>query len=206
MRPLLLVGGGGHCRACIDVIESTKQYQIVGIVEPPRSVLTELDGYPVIGSDDDLPNLCTKGVSAIVTVGQIESPDLRIRLGAMIEELGLELATVVSPGARVSPRATIGRGSIVMHGAVVGPGARIGRHCIVNSQSLIEHDAEIGDYCHVSTGAIVNGGATVERATFVGSGATVFQGVRIGGRCVIGGGCTIRHNVASDTVYRHDRT
>lgn len=206
MRPLLLVGGGGHCRACIDVIESSKQYQIVGIVEPPRSVLTELDGYPVVGSDDDLPNLQTHGVSAIVTVGQIESPDLRIRLGAMVEELGLELATVVSPDARVSPRATIGRGSIVMHGAVVGPGARVGRHCIVNSQSLVEHDAEVGDYCHISTGAIVNGRAAIEDASFIGSGAVVFQGCRVGPRCVVGGGTVVRRDLESATVYREGRS
>lgn len=205
MNPLLLVGGGGHCRACIDVIESTKQYQVVGIVEPPRSALKELDGYPVVGSDDDLPNLRILGASAIVTVGQIGLPDLRIRLGTMIEELGLELATVVSPDARVSPRAEIGRGSIVMHGAVVGPGARVGGHCIVNSQSLVEHDAEVGDYCHISTGAIVNGGAAIGDASFVGSGAVVFQGCRVGRRCVIGGGTVVRHDLESATVYREGR-
>ena len=30
---LVLIGGGGHCRACIDVIERENKYQIAGIVD-----------------------------------------------------------------------------------------------------------------------------------------------------------------------------
>ncbi|WP_428995778.1 hypothetical protein [Lamprobacter modestohalophilus] len=28
-----MLGGGGHCRACIDVIEAGVSYQIAGIVD-----------------------------------------------------------------------------------------------------------------------------------------------------------------------------
>ena len=33
MTPLLLIGGGGHCRSCIDVIESAEGSEIVGVVD-----------------------------------------------------------------------------------------------------------------------------------------------------------------------------
>jgi len=32
MKSLLLIGGGGHCRSCIDFIEEEGKYQIAGIV------------------------------------------------------------------------------------------------------------------------------------------------------------------------------
>jgi hypothetical protein len=35
LKLILLLGGGGHCRACVDVIEAEAKYQIVGIVQPP---------------------------------------------------------------------------------------------------------------------------------------------------------------------------
>ena len=35
MNELLLVGGGGHCHACIDVIETEGKHRIAGIVQPP---------------------------------------------------------------------------------------------------------------------------------------------------------------------------
>jgi hypothetical protein len=33
MKSLLLIGGGGHCRTCIDVIETEGKYKIAGIVK-----------------------------------------------------------------------------------------------------------------------------------------------------------------------------
>ena len=32
MKKIILIGGGGHCRSCIDVIESTKMFKIIGII------------------------------------------------------------------------------------------------------------------------------------------------------------------------------
>ena len=30
---IVLIGGGGHCLACIDVIESLNKFSIIGIIE-----------------------------------------------------------------------------------------------------------------------------------------------------------------------------
>ena len=57
MNEIVLIGSGGHTRSCIDVIESTGQYKIAGLVEKNNSDITENLGYPVIGKDDDLSNL-----------------------------------------------------------------------------------------------------------------------------------------------------
>jgi len=35
MKPIILIGGGGHCLSCIDVIEQTGLYQIIGILDLP---------------------------------------------------------------------------------------------------------------------------------------------------------------------------
>ena len=39
MNKVLLVGGGGHCVSCIDLIEQTKDYRIIGILEKIRIIL-----------------------------------------------------------------------------------------------------------------------------------------------------------------------
>ena len=56
-QSLLLIGGGGHCRSCIDVIETVGRHQIQGIVQPLSDGTDGIFGYPVLGSDDDLPFL-----------------------------------------------------------------------------------------------------------------------------------------------------
>ena len=33
MKNLYLIGGGGHCKSCIDVIEQEKKYKIKGIFD-----------------------------------------------------------------------------------------------------------------------------------------------------------------------------
>ena len=36
--PIILIGGGGHCKSCIDVIESEGRFQIVGIVDLKENI------------------------------------------------------------------------------------------------------------------------------------------------------------------------
>lgn len=186
--PLLLVGAGGHARACIDVIEQHGGFAIAGLVGSAGEVGTWMLGYPVIGTDDDLPTLLGAYESAVVTVGQIKSPEARIRLFSLLERHGMKLPVIASPRSYVSRHASLGAGTMVLHDAVVNAGAIVGRNCIVNSRALVEHDVVIGDHCHIATAAVVNGSVRVGAGTFIGSNATIRQSVNIGDRCVIGMG------------------
>ena len=51
---ILLVGAGGHCEACIDLIEQQGVYEIYGIIDKKNLVGQKVLGYAVIGTDDDL--------------------------------------------------------------------------------------------------------------------------------------------------------
>ena len=191
---MILIGAGGHAHACIDVIEQHDEFKIAGLVGIPEEVDTLHLGYPVISSDDSLLNLAKKHQYAMITVGQIQSPDTRIRLYQNAANLGFELPVVISPRAHVSRHATIGAGTIVMHGAIVNAGARVGCNCIVNTRAVLEHDALVEDHCHISSGAIVNGHAKIGTGSFIGSGSVVKEGVTVGQRCVVGMGLAVRHN------------
>lgn len=197
MKPrLLLIGAGGHARACIDVIEQEGRLSIGGLLGLPSEVGGTVLGYPVIAKDVDVSLIAPDFEYGLIVVGQIKTPQLRIDLYDLLLNSGLRPAVVVSPRAYVSTHATLGDGTIVMHGAVVNASATVGRNCIVNSQSLIEHDAEVGDHCHISTSSVLNSGVSVGHGSFVGSGAAVRQGVRIGRNCIIGIGQTVLKDCA----------
>lgn len=199
LEPILLVGAGGHAKACVDVIEQDGRFSIYGLVGQADEVGRTILGYPVLGADLDLPNLFRKCKNALITIGQIKSPKPRTRLFELLEENGFHLPTIVSPLAFVSPHAEIGRGTIVMHGAIVNAGAVVGHNCILNSKSLVEHDTVVDEHCHISTGAIVNGSAHVGAGTFIGSGSVVRQCVEIGERCVIGMGLSVLADCDAET-------
>lgn len=166
---ILLIGGGGHCKACIDVIEQAGKFQIFGIIDLPEKLHQLVLGHPVIGCDEDLPNLLKSCPNVLITLGQIKSPVRRMKLFNDLQQMGALFPVIQSPLAYISPHAQIADGTIVMHHALINAGARVGRNCIINTKTLVEHDAVIEDHCHISTGAIVNGGATIGCGSFVGS-------------------------------------
>ncbi len=183
---LILVGAGGHCRSCIDVIEQEGRFSIAGIVERSGTDTSgQVLGYPILGTDDDLPTLRGKYGYALVTVGQIESPQPRTRLFERLQELDFELPAIASPLAYVSRHARIGRGTMIMHHALVNAGAVVGENCIINTKALVEHDAMIGDHCHIATGAIVNGEVKIESGSFIGSGSKIREGVTLDKKCFV---------------------
>lgn len=183
--PILLIGAGGHARSCIDVIELEGRFSVAGLIGLPHEVGSRVLGYSVLGTDDTLPSMLGEFPTVFISIGQIETPEPRLRIFSLVQQWCRELPVIVSPRAYVSRHATLGAGTIVMHGAVVNAGARVGRNCIINSQALVEHDAAIADHCHIATAAVINGGVRIGEGTFVGSNSTVRQGVSIGERCLI---------------------
>lgn len=171
---ILLVGGGGHCTSCIDVIEQNAQFEIGGIIDKGVKNKSLLN-YPILGGDDLLPKLKSEYRFAIITIGQIESPLIRMELFKKLLSFGYELPSIISPRAYVSKHSFIGLGSIVMHDAVINSNASIGNNCIINTKALIEHDAVIEDNCHISTGAVINGSSLIKQGTFFGSNAVSIE-------------------------------
>ena len=191
---ILLIGAGGHAHSCIDVIEQQGKYQIAGLVGMPEEMHNKHLGYQVIATDDDLPQLVKEYACALISLGQILSPDSRIRLYLYTVQLGFQFPVIIAPTAYVSRYATLGSGTIIMHGSIVNAGVRIGDNCIINNRSLLEHDSTVKDHCHISTGAILNGGVTIGAGSFVGSGTVIKEGVDIGKECVIGMGLSVRYS------------
>lgn len=198
--PILLLGGGGHCRALIDLIEQTSDFAVAGIVEAQASSGQVL-GYPIVGTDADLPGLVQQTPHCLISVGQVKQADLRMKLFDLALQAGAQFPRVISPQAYVSEHAEIGEGTVVMHQALVNVGAKIGHNCIINSQALIEHDAIIGDHCHISTGARINGDIKIGNGCLIGSSAVIKQGVSIVDNVIIGAGALIMKDITRPGCY-----
>jgi sugar O-acyltransferase (sialic acid O-acetyltransferase NeuD family) len=192
MKKIILIGGGGHCKSAIDVIEQEGKFEIAGIVDKPKLLGSKVLGYSVISSDLDLQPLAKKYKYALITVGQIESPLIRIKLFNLAIKSGFTLASIISPKAYISKHSRIGRGTIVMHHAIVNANSFIGENCIINTKALIEHDCSISDHCHISTNAIINGGNQIGARSFIGSNVTTKQYIKIGKNSLIKAGTLIK--------------
>jgi len=181
MEDILLIGGGGHCKSCIDVIEQEKRYNIVGIIDKKELIGQNVLGYKIIGCDDDLEYFFQKYKNALITIGQIKSNSLRVKLFNILKNIGYNLPTIISPLSYVSKHSFIDEGSIIMHQALINANVNIGKNCIINSKALVEHDCIIEDNCHISTASIVNGGVIVKENSFIGSNSTSKEYIELNG-------------------------
>ena len=192
MKKIILIGGGGHCKSVIDVIEQEAQFDIAGIVDKPELLGSTIFGYPVIGNDSDLESLAKKYQNALITIGQIKSSSLRIKLYDLAIKAQFLLPYIVSPNAYVSKHSKIGSGTVVMHNAIVNANASIGNNCIINSKALIEHDCFISDHCHISTNTIINGGVKIGSRCFIGSNVTTKNNITISENSFIKAGSLVK--------------
>lgn len=179
MKKIILIGGGGHCRSVIDVIESQGLYKICGIIDKTEFLGSKVLGYEVIGNDHDLKKLASKIKYALIAVGQVYSPKIRIKLFNLIKKLGFQCPSIISPRAYVSKYSNIGAGTIVMHDVVINANVSIGDNCIINTKALIEHDCTISSHCHISTSSVVNGSAIIKSKCFIGSNSVIKDSVLI---------------------------
>ena len=125
MKDIILIGGGGHCKAVIDVIEQEGRFKIIGIVDKPDLIGTNVLGYEVISDDLGLDRLVKRCKNTLITNGQIKSPLKRIHLYDKVVELGFTLSTVISPRAYISEHSSVGNGCVIKHDVVINAGAQI---------------------------------------------------------------------------------
>lgn len=196
MDKLILIGGGGHCRSVLDSALAMDIFEEIVIIDARLEVGSTVLGCRVAGTDSDLSKLKELGFTyAFVTVGSIESANLRKKLSAVAGNLGFQFPVICDPTACVSKFASVAEGTFIGKHAVINADAEIGKHCIINTGSIIEHECTVGDYSHLSVGSILCGNSHVGIESFVGAGSTVIQGISIGDHTIIGANSTILSNV-----------
>ena len=198
-KPLILIGGGGHCKSVIEAAESAG-YSILGVLDLPEEVGKKILSTKVVGTDDDIPVYVDKA-EFVITVGFIKNPALRISLYNKVKETGGKLAKVIASTAHVSKYAEIGEGTVVLHQAFVNADAKVGCNVILNSFSNVEHDAVIGAHCHISTGAMVNGECKVGRNCFIGSQSVLANCIAVGDDIIVGAGSFVRKTITEKGIY-----
>lgn len=200
-KNIVLIGGGGHCKSSINVIESTEDYNIIGILDLPSEFAKKVLNYEVIGNDDDYEKFHLAGCCFLITTGQIKSVELRKRIFNQLNSIHAKVETIIASTATVSKYAKIGKGTIVMHHCFINANAKIAENCIINTASVLEHDVVVNSHCHISTGTVINGNCEIGSETFIGSHSCVSNGITVTDNVIIGAGSLVINNIEKSGVY-----
>lgn len=202
MESLILIGGGGHCKSVIDVIESEGKFKIVGILDLLPKVGGNVLGYTIIGTDDEIEQFFKLTNNFLITVGHVKSYKTRKFLADKVISTGGTLVSITSPYAHVSKYAQVGNGTVIHHFANINSGAIVGENCIINAYANIEHDVIIGNFSHVSTGAMVNGDCAIGTGVFLGSNCTLRIGATIASDVLIGACSFVNADITESGFYK----
>jgi len=193
---LVLVGGGGHCKVVVSILNKLNIFEIVGISDLPSLVSRTILGVEVKYCDDDLYLLHKSGTEfAFITLGSIENSLYREKLFDLIKKIGFKIPTIISINSIIDESVSICEGSVIMPGVIINTGVFIGKNSIINTGSIIDHDSRIGDHVHIAPGVTLSGSVKIGNCSHVGTGSTVIQNIEIGKNVLVGAGSVVVKNV-----------
>lgn len=198
VKPLLILGGGGHASVLVDILEKQGR-EILGVVSPvvESAHLTNYRHYP---KDEDVLLFTPSDVMLVNGIGSMPKESLRQRINSKFTETGYEFETVISSSAIVSEKAILGKGVQVLQGAIIQVGVVIGENTIINTGAQVDHDCTIGFNNHLAPGVVLSGNVKTGNEVHFGTNSTVIQSLLIGNNSIIGAGSTITQNVPDNTI------
>lgn len=183
---LVIYGGGGHAKMCIDILKRQMGWRIEGIVDGTLEPGTLVLGVPVLGGEELLPTLPAQGVRhAVLGVGAATQHTIRTTLFRKLKAHGFELPNLIHPTAVIEPSAQLGEGNQVMAQAYIGSDARIGSNCIINALSVVSHDSRLADNVHLAPASVLAGGVHIGSDTLIGMNTSIYMKVKIGERVTV---------------------
>ncbi len=185
---IAVVGAGGHGRVALDCLRVRSGDDLdLAFFDDRWAEVREVDGVAVLGPVEALYAVPEWDL-VFVAVGDNAA---RRRIAEDLVRRGRRLVTILHPHTAISPRSTIGEGTIAVAGSVVNAGALVGRCVILNTLSSVGHDCVVEDFVQIAPGVNLGGGAVIERGAFLGIGAKVVPLARIGAWSVVGAGSVV---------------
>lgn len=199
---VVILGGGGHSRMCLDVIQSNNDYSFAGFVDDnPKAIIRK--GFRPIGSISELRTFLNQNLqNLILGIGYLKNMQKRFQLYNELVGMGFSFPTIIHKDSIIEASATIGTGNQIFAGSIIGSDVVIGENCIINSGAIISHDCEIKDNVHITPGAILGGEVVVGENTIIGMGCSILFGVKIGRNVIINNGHTVYKDIPDNTVLK----
>ena len=198
MKNVVIFGASGHGSVILDCLERSPEYSPVGFVDSFKEKGTKINGYEILGTELDLPELIDRFTifGGIIAIGDNWSRrKMAWRIGKIVPNFNY--ISVVHPGACVGKDVSLGKGVALMPGVIVNANSRIGDHCILNTRSTLGHDGVMEPFSSLAPGVSVGGNVYLGSGAAVSIGSSVIEQVRIGADSVIGAGSLVLHDIPS---------
>lgn len=203
-KPLIIIGGSGHgsvIEACINDNRNRYgdyEWEIKGFC---NDFDTEVDGYPVLGRLEDIPELIEKGYYfawGIHLVGRA------IKTASVFESINIpdeRWATIIHKTAFIDPSVILEPGVFVMYNAYIAPRTRIGKCTMIKANTNIGHDVNIGKVSHVAMGSSIVSCVDIGCYCMIAVGSTILAHSRMEDYSMLGAASLLNGCIPSGQIY-----
>ena len=143
---LVIIGAGGYGQTVSDVAAQSGKYEKIVFLDDNKIA------DDVVGKCADFEKFISDDTEIYPAFGNNET---RLSFIEKLEEKGANIPVIIHKTAYVSPRATLGKGTVVLPKAMINTDTTIEKGCIINCGAIVDHGCVIENGVHVCLGAIV---------------------------------------------------
>lgn len=187
MNKGIIIGTGGTSKVIFDILTSSKIY---------------LHNNLSFISYEDINTLSNINLNThiILAIGASRNVEYRKEAFRLINKMGLNFQSVISPKSTISILSKVGRGCIIMPGVIINSDVTLKSNSFLNTGVIVEHDCKIGESSFLATGCILSGNVTIGDNTFIGAGAVISGGVTIGNNVTVGAGAVVIRDIEDNIL------
>lgn len=198
MTPIAIVGSGGFAREVLcliqDINQQTHEYEILGFIDGsiPKGQL--INGYPIIGSDDDYVN------EKIAVVFAFGDPHLKEKVSNKYKNGNVTFPTLIHPSVLIGDKKFVeyGNGCIICAGNILTTNIKLGDFVTLNLMCTVGHDTVIGNYSSFMPSVNISGEVILGNNVYCGTGAKIINQTIIGKNTIVGAGAVVTKNLPVD--------
>ncbi len=198
---VLIFGSSGHAKIIINSFEKEGIYEIVGLLDSYKSIGETVLGYPVVGSEKNIPQeiLNLENLHFFVAVGDNWNRQI-VYKSILLLVTKAKFASTIHPSAQIGKNVKIGKGVAILAGTVVSSEAEIGNFVVVNTNAGLAHDCKMSNFSSLGPKAATGGNVSIGDFTAISIGATLTNKISIGKHSIIGAGALLMKNCGDNKI------
>ena len=179
MKKIAFLGSGALAVDLSDTVVNWNLYEVAGFIDGNCRKGTLVNGYPVLGNDDDVVSLYSDGAFdfLFIAIGYLNF-SVREKLYNRFKG-AVPFANIISPTAYIHPTAKIGEGVMVSDGVYISRHVVLEDNVMITLRSIVNHDGRVKKHSFFSTRVTTAGNVTIGERCFAGVGVIVSDGVKI---------------------------
>lgn len=193
MKKIAILGTGGFARELVTLIQDINDvsptYDIIGFVDGSLAKGTLVNGYPVIGNDDEI-NDVSEELGLVLAFGD---PRLKKKVKDKFTNPLLFFPTLIHPSVIIGDKrfVEIGEGCIICAGCILTTNIIIKDYVTLNLQCTIGHDTIINEYSAFMPTCNISGDVNVAEGVYCGTGVKIINLTSIGEYTIVGAGAVV---------------